>query len=90
MRRVLILTREDLSPTKKLVEVKNVTDEVFSLICQDQMPNFEVVLFYCNLTDETKTLKNRYGHHYTVYSNSNESTNKSKLLDFIMIGDDVK
>ena len=60
MRRVLVLVREDLIRKSILSPAGDLCCENFEATVRDIIPNFELVVFHCSLTDEYIVLKDRY------------------------------
>jgi len=80
MRRILTLTREDLTRGAKL---KNVGDIMTAdLANTEAIANFDIVIFYCSLLHEYKILKNRSGTREGGKLDSPE--NENKLLSLLM------
>ena len=81
MREIIILTRSDLIPAKKLMEVKDI--EYPNLEIQStKYQNAAMVIFLCNLTGKMKILKNRAGSTGNVDISVPEGENM--LLSFIL------
>lgn len=62
MRRITIVTREDLDKKEKLTPTKDISWSDFTPSLKESIiPMSDLVIFHCTLTNECKTLKSRFG-----------------------------
>jgi len=81
MRRILILHREDLVPTCKLIEVSDAELGNF----KGQSTHWieaDIVVFNCSLTGKAKIVKNRFGAKEVIDMTSTEGENE--ILSLIL------
>ncbi len=61
MRRITIVTREDLGKEEKLIPIKDIFwGNLTSSLKENIVPISDLVLFHCTLMNECKILKTRY------------------------------
>lgn len=81
MRSILMVTREDLIPTCKLIDVKDA--ELDSFKGQStQKQEASIVVFYCSLTEKASIIKHRYGKKQVIDLANSEGVN-SLLLNLL-------
>ena len=86
MRRISIVTREDLLKEHKLLPVEKIFACCFNSNVQGQIwENSDIVLFHCSLTSEYKLIKYRYGAMPTEVLKVESPEEESRLL-FYLIG----
>jgi hypothetical protein len=90
MKKVLILNRDDMTKLTVLTAVDEVSLTDFGIVPTQQIEEFDMVLFFCRLTSQSKIIKNRGGaktaramemKSYTSLTPSSEELICSKLTE---------
>ena len=82
MKRVLILNRKDLSKNNKLKEVQDIEMEHFDGPSYDKIRDYDAVIFFCNLFNQSLVLKDRYSNYgRTIFSEDD----KYALTNFLLM-----